>query len=279
MTFDDFSGSPLPRMTRRTKISLKTQTVRLFEYGGEYPPPYLFLKSRFLNEESPGYAEQLAFDESLQALGLFDLSGFGPSPEDFLTKLRDARWHINGFRIERFHYVPELDARCGRHLTYRQLIECGETQQRLSLRNLPKEASSNTALYDLALYVLDPVIEYFGTIELTYAFCSPDLAKHIHGRIAPRLDQHAAHERNKSGRAICERLGAAVDFLVRDENMQEVCDWISENLPFDRLYFYGKASPVHVSFGPENKREVIDMIPRPSGHRVPRVRMRPSGNH
>src|SRR5206468_2083018 len=122
---------------------------------------------------------------------------------------------------------------------YRQLVECGETQQRLALRNLPHEASSYTALYDLAANVLDPIIEYFGSIELTYGFCSAELAKRIGGRISPSLDQHAAHERNRNGAAICARLGAAVDFLVHDEDMREVVDWISAQLVFDRLYFYG----------------------------------------
>jgi DNA phosphorothioation-associated putative methyltransferase len=272
MAFDEFDGSPLPRMKRRVKINLRTQAVSVFDYGNAYSPPLLFLKARFLNEESSGYAEQLAFDESLQALRLFDLTGFGPNPDEFSSRLREAHWYVEGFRLERFHYVPELDARCGRYLTYRQLIECGETQRHLALPNLPQQASSYTALYDLAANILDPVIEYFGAIELTYGFCSTELAKHITGGISPTLDQHAAHERKRSGAAICNRLGAAVDFLVRDENMRDVSDWIISNLPFDRLYFYGESSPVHVSFGPENKREVIDMISGPSGNRVPRVR-------
>jgi hypothetical protein len=200
------------------------------------------------------------------------LTGFGPNPDEFSSRLREAHWYVEGFRLERFHYVPELDARCGRYLTYRQLIECGETQRRLAVPNLPQQASSYTALYDLAVNILDPVIEYFGAIELTYGFCSTELVKHITGRVSPTLDQHAAHERKRSGAAICNRLGAAVDFLVRDENMRDVSDWIISTLPFDRLYFYGESSPVHVSFGPENKREVIDMISGPSGNRVPRVR-------
>lgn len=272
MAFDDFAGSPLPRMTRRVKINLRTQAVRIFEYGKEYAPPFLFQKSRFLNEESSRYAEQLAFDESLQALHLFDLSGFGPSPDEFINGLRDARWCINDFQLERCHNIPDLDAPCGRYLTYRQLIECGETQQRLALPNIPHEASSYTALYDLAVNILDPTIEYFGKIELTYGFCSAPLAKQISGRIAPKLDQHAAHERKQVGTLICDRLGAAVDFLVQDENMREVVDWIAKNLPFDRLYFYGEHSPIHVSYGPEETRQIVDVLPTASGQRVPRAR-------
>jgi DNA phosphorothioation-associated putative methyltransferase len=272
MTFDDFEGSPLSRMTRRVKVNLRTQDVSIFEYGAEYEPPFVYMKSRFMNEEAEHYAEQLAFDESIQSLRLFDFSGFGPQPTEFLTTLREAHWSINGYRLERLHFFPDLDAACGRYLTYRQLIECGEAQKHTGLPNRPTQAASYTALYDLAVNILDPIIEYFGQIELTYGFCSGELARHIHRRIAPALDQHAAHERKANGTHICERLGAAADFLVRDENMREVTDWITATLPFDRLYFYEDTRPIHISYGPENRREAVDMIADKLGRRVPRVR-------
>lgn len=103
-----------------------------------------------------------------------------------------------------------LDNTCGSFLTYRQLIECGETQAATGQANLPNQPDSYTALLDLARFVIDPVIKYFGMITLTYGFCSRELAKAIPGRIAPKLDQHAAHEFNTRKQAICQRLGAAV---------------------------------------------------------------------
>ena len=168
--------------------------------------------------------------------------------------------------------IPTLDAPCGRYLSYRQLIECGETQARTGLPNRPREPDSYTALHDLTVNILDPVIEYFGMIELTYGFCSPELARRIPGRIAPALDQHVAHELNAKGKLICSRQGAAVDFVVADENMREVADWIVENTPFDRLYHYGEDRPVHVSYGPEQKRDYFDMVATATGKQIPRRR-------
>ena len=144
-------------------------------------------------------------------------------------------------------------------MTYRQLIECGETQARTGIANLPQSPDSYTALSDLATHILDPVIDYFGMIKLTYGFCSPELAKQIPGRIAPELDQHAAHELNGRGCPICPRFGAAVDFLVADEDMAEVVHWIMGNLSFDRLYFYGSNRPIHVSYSPEPARVAYEM--------------------
>jgi DNA phosphorothioation-associated putative methyltransferase len=270
MSFDDFSGKPLPRMLQRIKINLRTQELDIFDYGEPYEPPYLYRKSRFINEEFPNYAEQPAFDEKLENLGVVDFSGYGPKPMEFHTRLEAARWTVDGFRLVRSRAIPDLDAPCGRYFTYRRLIECGETHARTGLPNLPKEPDSYSALYDLAVNILDPVIDYFGMIELTYGFCSSELAKRIAGRIAPELDQHAAHELNRKGRPICPRLGAAADFLVRDENMEEVARWIMANLPFDRLYYYGPNKPVHVSYSERPAGEAHEMRVV-GGRRVPRV--------
>ena len=269
MKYDDFLGKAIPKLTERAKINLRSLDFQLYTYGTDYPCPPLYIKSRYLNEELPNYAEQLAFDEALQTLN-FDLSSYGPSDSDFAAALERARWQVSGFMLERLHRVPNLDELCGRFFTYRQLIECGETQTANNIANLPKNPESYTALLAITTSVIDPVIDYFGGIELTYGFCSAELARRIPGRNAPELDQHAAHEHKRNGTPICTRLGAAVDFLVRDEEMREVANWIIANLPYDRLYYYGTNRPLHVSFGPANKREAFEMISLPNGKRVPR---------
>lgn len=271
MRFDDFDDAPLPRMLERVKIKLREQDVEVYSYGEDYEPPHLYWKSRYINEEHPRYPEQLAFDEALDALGIFDLSGYGPSPEGFRETLTRHRWEIDDFALVRSTIIPDLDSPCGRYLTFRELIECGETQARTGLPNQPKRPESWNALHDLAVQVLDPVIDYFGMIRLDYGFCSPELAREIPGRIDPKRDQHAACDHNRHGKPVCERLGAAVDFIVDDESMLEVAQWIVANTPFDRLYFYGDHLPLHVSYGPEQSRQVVRMVEGPSGRHIPRV--------
>ena len=272
MCYDDFENTPVPRLIERVKINLREQLFDLYQYGDEYEPTYLYLKSRYINEDHPNYAEQLNFDEQLSALNLFDFNNHGPKPQAFRDTLNNARWEIKGFNLSRSQTLPDLDSPCGQHLSYRQIIECGETQAKTGLSNCPKQPDSYTALYDLASHVLDPVIDYFGMIKLTYGFCSHDLGKHIKGRVAPKLDQHAAHETNSKKTLICPRLGAAIDFIVEDENMREVADWVAENTPFDRLYFYGEDRPIHVSYGPEQKGEYIDLVMTESGRQVPKIK-------
>ena len=271
MGYDDFAGSPLPRLVERVKIKLREQDIEYFAYGEGFEPPFLYRKSRFVNEEFPNYPEQLAFEEALEALGLFDLSGYGPSPRVLSETLDRHRWQIDGYELKHSRTIPDLDAPCGRFLSFRQLIECGETQASTGLENLPRQPESWNVLFDLATEVLDPVIDWFGMVRLTYGFCSPELARAIPARIAPKLDQHAAHEGNRLGRPVCPRLGAAADFIVDDEDMLEVARWVATNTPFDRLYFYGSDLPIHVSYGPDHSRQVVLMVAGKSGRLVPRA--------
>lgn len=269
LEYENFDSSPLPTLVKRIKVIIRRQTYDTFEYGSpQFPKPLLYWKSRYLHEDMPSYAEQLQFDEQLEALTLWD--GAPPSPERLRELLEERRLSITGFRIGPSQVIPDLDQRCGANLTYRDFIECGETQARVGIANLPLRADSYNALYDLAVRVLDPVIDYFGAVRLTYGFSSAELAKNIHGRIAPKLDQHGACEVGRSGRAICERGGASCDFIVDDESMREVADWIIENVPFDRLYFYGDKRPLHVSFGPAHSRVAYEMAATANGALVPR---------
>jgi len=303
MRFDDFDGRALPRMLERVKIKLREQDVDVFGYGELFEPPYLYRKSRFINEEHPGYPEQVAFDEALdqlEARGLIDLSGYGPPAAELDAILARHRWEVDGLQLRRVQTRPALDDPCGQFLCFRDLIECGETYQGLAaeaggpadeaetqaqakaggqskrrgeagIDNRPIQPESYTALLELVEQVLDPIIDWFGMIQLTYGFCSPALARQIPGRIDPKRDQHAAHERNRLGNLVCPRRGAAVDFIITDEDMREVAHWVVEHTPFDRLYFYGADKPIHVSHGPERARQVVMMLPGPSGRLVPRT--------
>jgi DNA phosphorothioation-associated putative methyltransferase len=271
MRYDDFENNALPRMIERVKIKLREQGFDYFSYGEDYEPPFLFYKSRYINEEYPRYPEQVDFEEALTQLQLGDFSGYGPSPSHFISRLNQRRWMVNGFTLIRSTSLPALNEPCGQYLTFRQLIECGETQAKTGMENLPLQANTYNALYDLTQHVIDPVIDYFGMIQLTYGFCSAQLAKEIPGRICPKLDQHASHEINRQKNPICKRLGAAVDFMINDESMLEVAQWIVANTSFDRLYFYGKDKPIHVSFGPNQDGQVVRMVPSKAGKLVPRV--------
>ena len=269
LQYQDFDTAAIPVLTRRIKINIRQLDYDIFDYDPpQYPPPPLLFKSRYLHEDLPGYAEQLEFDEKLEAAGITE-EGFR-TVSSLQSHLERKRLEVSGLELRPSTVLPSLAQPCGQFFTFRDLIECGETQSRLGISNLPLNPDTYNALYCLSTEILDPVVEYFGSIKLTYGFCSPTLAKNISSRIAPKLDQHASHERSKAGTPICDRLGAAVDFLVEDEDMVEVALWITKNLPFDRLYVYGRAKPIHVSLNETPAGQVTLMTPAPSGRLIPR---------
>ena len=273
MKFDNFSGCALPRMLERVKINFRSQQIEVFDYSDPYIPPYLFKKSRFINEEMEEYSKQIDFEEKLEELQLFETSGHGPSPEYFDRRLEENRKEIDGFSINDSKKIPDIDQNCGENFCYRDFIECGETQKKTGITNIPKQAETYNAIYALATELLDPIVDYYGDIILTYGFCSAELGRKIPGRIAPKLDQHASHELNSRGNLICDRLGAAVDFLIEDEDMfDEVARWVYSNLEFDRIYFYSKNKPIHISYNAfENKKLIYEMTYYSQLNKIPRV--------
>ena len=98
----------------------------------------------------------------------------------------------------------------------------------------------------LANEILEPCLSEFGTLQLTYGFCSHALATKIKkrvGRIYPSLDQHAGMEQTDNGELISPRGGFAADFHCFPSSSK--VKFIVTRLNFDRLYFYGEDRSVH----------------------------------
>ena len=164
------------------------------------------------------------------------------------------------------------EIKLGKYLTLDNFCTCTNTYLRYAARIDPSPKNPDAtipALQALNQFILDPVIDYFGKgkFQLTYGFCSPDLRRYLdrkdpatsvrNGRIASTIDQHMAHEVKSNGNHYCERLGAACDFLITDLASDEVVEWVLQaRLPFDSLYFYGASRPIHLSYGPQHKRDI-----------------------
>ncbi|MGB3200888.1 MAG: hypothetical protein WBA99_08295 [Nodosilinea sp.] len=160
----------------------------------------------------------------------------------------------------------------GKYLTLEEFCTCTQTYQRHAdqINPFPKNLDETLpALEALCQYIIDPVIDGFGRsrFQLTYGFCSMDLKRWLakkdpltgkkHGIATPSLDQHMAHEVNRNGRYYCDRLGAACDFRILDLTSDVLVNWIvAQGLPFDSLYFYGSDRPIHISYGPQHKRDI-----------------------
>lgn len=126
--------------------------------------------------------------------------------------------------------------------------------------NLPINQQSTQALNALTEQILNPLERVFGEVIITYGFTTLLLLKYIKknspGDMAPELDQHAALEVNSRGTRICKRDGAACDIYIKgyENQMHLIAQHVINELPFDRLYYYGKDRPIHISYGPDNAR-------------------------
>jgi DNA phosphorothioation-associated putative methyltransferase len=99
--YDDFDSSPLPRLRERIKINMRSQRIDFFEHTADRDQQQLlYLKSRFLTAEHPGYKRQKEFDDTLVKLGLFDFAEYGPAADVFQSTLSRAGYIISDFELQ-----------------------------------------------------------------------------------------------------------------------------------------------------------------------------------
>lgn len=155
-----------------------------------------------------------------------------------------------------------------------ELINWYQTKHVDYLGENPISPQSERQLQHLQSEIIRPLQTQLGEVHITYGYTSHSLLrwilKHSPGDMAPDIDQHASMELNSKGKRICKRDGAACDFYVKgyENRMDEVAKYICTHIAFDRLYFYGKNKPIHISIGPENSRYALIRQARSDGLRV-----------
>lgn len=126
----------------------------------------------------------------------------------------------------------------------------------------------------LTVQILQPIERSLGEVTVTYGYTSHPLLRWIlrnsPGDMAHDIDQHASMELNSRNSRICKRNGAACDIYVEgyEQCMNEVARFICTHLEFDRLYFYGKDKPLHISVGADNSKYALIRQRRSDGIRV-----------
>ena len=99
MKYDDFKGKPLPLLMERAKINLREQRIDFYTYGDKFKPQPLYLKSHYIERSFPNYNAQIAFDEKLSSFNWLDLSGYGPTIDEFEENLSQMNIFIHEFTI------------------------------------------------------------------------------------------------------------------------------------------------------------------------------------
>ncbi|MDP5142661.1 hypothetical protein ORJ00_07920 [Rheinheimera baltica] len=157
---------------------------------------------------------------------------------------------------------------------YAQLLNWHRAKHQFAGDNTPSLASEQF-LAQLTKQILLPVTEHFGTLTVTYGFTGSALSRYIQrlspAGTAPGLDQHACCELNSRNSLICERQGAACDFIVQgyEQRMHLIAQFICQQLSFDKLYFYGRDRPIHISVSDEPLRHFQVMQQSANDRRYP----------
>lgn len=159
------------------------------------------------------------------------------------------------------------------HPVGQQLLNWYQTKHDVELCNEPEHPSSRSALEDLIAEILLPIYRKYPNIKITYGFTSATLkkyiAKHSPNGTAPTLDQHASYELNNAHNPICDRGGAACDFIVPNIATSEIVRFIVEHLNYDRIYYYGNDKPLHVSNAQKPIKHLQIMAESDKGRRFP----------
>lgn len=117
-----------------------------------------------------------------------------------------------------------------------------DTATRLNIDNRPTTIDHRN-LFFLCRFILQPIRDHFGRVDVTSGYRCPDLEKEISGKV---YGQHIK--------------GEAADFRAPKADMKEVFEWIKKNLTFGQVIFEappGKAPWIHVSLprmGKENQQ-------------------------
>lgn len=157
---------------------------------------------------------------------------------------------------------------------YAQLLNWHQAKHQFIGDNTPSVASAQM-LQQLTRDILLPLTQHFGELHITYGFTGPALSRYIQrfspAGTAPNLDQHACIELNSKGKNICHRPGAACDFIVQgyENRMHEVAQFVCQQLSFDKLYFYGRNQPIHISVSDDPLRHFQVMQQSANNRRYP----------
>jgi DNA phosphorothioation-associated putative methyltransferase len=85
LLYDDFDGKPLPELRQRTKVNLRTLFVQVFDYPDTPQSQLLYYKERYMATDHPESQRMRKFSGKLRKLGLTELTGFGPTKDEFLA--------------------------------------------------------------------------------------------------------------------------------------------------------------------------------------------------
>lgn len=140
------------------------------------------------------------------------------------------------------HLRPQ-SLRVGRNFMLSDFLY-SEAAAKKGIANVPPtlDGMEVASIRGLCEYILDPVVDRFGSISITYGYVSPALQKATFPGSKPTI-----HNCLPSGGAY---LGAACDFQAHNTEFshRDILLWIAANCVYDRLILYPGSTIVCVAW-------------------------------
>jgi hypothetical protein len=135
-------------------------------------------------------------------------------------------------RKQRANLRPQ-DIQVGKHFVLSDFLY-SQTAIVQGIPNCPRslDGSEVAGMRGLCSAILDPVVEQFGPISITFAYCSPELWQHWYGDGGSTNDLHTFLPRRGM-------VGGAADILIHSlSDARTGLNWIRDNCVYDRLILY-----------------------------------------
>jgi hypothetical protein len=180
-----------------------------------------------------------------------DSLGMGHAEGTSATQLRNSN------RVWRNGDRPQ-NVRVGKHFMLSDFLY-SETAVEKGIANFPPfDGMEVESLRGLCTNILDPVVEQFGALSITYGYSAPELHRRIYG--SRPLGIHNCVAPGQS------TLGAAADILVHSmqDKPREVLLWIKATCVYDRLILYPGSSIVCTAWANRPRRHAKEWVYLPN---------------
>ena len=127
------------------------------------------------------------------------------------------------------------------------------------IKNVPPsfDGMEVESIRGLCAAILDPLVEQFGSVSITYGYVSPELQAATYAWMRPTIHNCQAAKKVKGA-----RLCACADVLVhsREDDPRSVLHWIMDNCPYDRLILFPGSSIVCVGWADKPRSDAMEWV-------------------
>ena len=160
-------------------------------------------------------------------------------------------------RAWRTHPRPQ-NIRVGKYFMLSDFLYSEEAATR-GIKNVPPsfDGMEVESIRGLCAAILDPLVDEFGAVSITYGYVSPELHQATYPWMLKTIHNCQAAKKVKGA-----RLCACADVIVhsREDDPRSVLHWVKSNCQYDRLILFPCSSIVCVGWADKPRSEAMEWV-------------------